>query len=424
MPRLIERLTQHQVNAISKPGLHADGGGLYLQVTPSGTKSWALLYSMLGKSYQAGLGSTDLFNLREARERARAGQQQIRDGVNPIASRRAQLATAKLEAAQQIRWRPAVEKYIETNSKPWSENYRHGFRAAFERHTYLILGRLDVDAITQEAALRCFKELWDSRPPTAAKLLRDCRKVWDWLRKCGYKVGPTDPFDIKHRLGDTGHRTKHREAMHYRLVPTYLQKLRMLDDIEARAAEMLILCACRPIEAIRAKIADIDLEGRVWAIDAEDYKTGRKTGQGIRIPLSARALEIVRQRVEAGGEWLFPKAGRALADDALLRLLRSIGEASATAHGFRSSFADWCGDAGVPGELRELSLGHTIGDATQQAYLRSDLLERRRPIMEAWSTHCSGRLKADNVVVLDAEARKDATSLDETQVRPDTAETA
>jgi integrase len=152
----------------------------------------------------------------------------------------------------------------------------------------------------------------------------------------------------------------------------------------AMALEFLILTAARAGEVLGAKWSEIDLEGKVWVVPATRMKAGREH----RIPLSGRAIEILERMAEIRiGDLVFAgqRRGRPLSHSSLARLC----PASATAHGFRSAFRDWCGEeTSFPREIAEQALAHATGGAVEQAYRRGDALEKRRALMQAWAQFC------------------------------------
>jgi integrase len=192
---------------------------------------------------------------------------------------------------------------------------------------------------------------------------------------------------------------KHLAAMPYDDVPAFMARLRATEGVAPRAVEFTILTAARSGEVRGATWSEIDLEGKVWTIPAERMKAGREH----RVPLSKRAVAVLREaekmRMHAGPDALvFPglREGRPLSDMSLTAVLRRL-EIDVTVHGFRSSFRDWAGDCtAFPRDLIEQALAHVIADKTEAAYRRSDALERRREVMEAWAGHCEP--KAANVV--------------------------
>ena len=135
-----------------------------------------------------------------------------------------------------------------------------------------------------------------------------------------------------------------------------------------------------------ARWDEIDIETAVWTIPGERMKSRRSH----RVPLSQAALKVLEsaREIDDGSGLVFPsatKSGKPLSDSALSKLLRDLGIAMVP-HGLRSSFRDWCGETGVPRDLAEWALAHVV-KGVEGAYARSDLLERRRPLMDGWGQY-------------------------------------
>jgi integrase len=173
--------------------------------------------------------------------------------------------------------------------------------------------------------------------------------------------------------------------------------LREIDTAAARALEFLILTAARTGEVLGARWPEIDLGSKVWAIPADRMKAGR----GHRIPLCGRAVEILEKLAQAKiSEFIFPgrRVGKPLSHVAMAKVIARMGVKEATVHGFRSAFRDWAGnETHFAREVAEAALAHVVGDAAEQAYRRSDALEKRRELMESWAHYCRPE-NANNVI--------------------------
>jgi integrase len=179
-------------------------------------------------------------------------------------------------------------------------------------------------------------------------------------------------------------------ALPYADIPGFMQELRDRDTLGDRALEFTILCAARTGETVDAPWAEIDLDGRVWSIPAERMKAGKLH----QVPLSARAVEILRQ-VPRQGERIFP-----IGERQLFRRLRSMRpSAVATVHGFRSSFRDWAHElTNFSDKVVEFALAHNVGDDTERSYKRTTLFDRRIKLMTAWAEYCTRPMPAGGVV--------------------------
>jgi len=185
--------------------------------------------------------------------------------------------------------------------------------------------------------------------------------------------------------------------MPYEAVPAFIARLRESDFLAAQALELCILTAARSGEILGMQWAEVDLDKKIWTVPANRMKAGREH----RVPLSERAVAILKQLAEIRtGDFVFPWRckNRPLSSTAMNKVVHRMKAASITVHGFRSSFRDWAGNvSSFPREVVETALAHVIGDQTEQAYRRSDALDKRRKLMEDWAAYCEPKTNA-NVV--------------------------
>jgi integrase len=238
------------------------------------------------------------------------------------------------------------------------------------------------------------KPIWQSKPETANRLRGRIEMVLDAAKAQGLRFGEnpaTWKGNLAHLLSKRQRVARgHHAAMPYADVPAFMVDLRARDAVASRALEFTILCAARTGEVLGARWDEIDLDRGVWTVPANRMKAGREH----RVPLSGRALEILREMHEGReGDYVFPgqNPGKPLGPRALkITVLRRMKVEGATVHGFRSSFRDWAGnETGYPRDLIETALAHVIGDQAEQAYRRSDALEKRRALMESWAGYCA-----------------------------------
>jgi integrase len=198
----------------------------------------------------------------------------------------------------------------------------------------------------------------------------------------------------------------HLAAMPFDDVPEFIATLRERKAIASLALEFAILTAARSGEVLGARWAEIDLDAKVWTVPAARMKAAREH----RVPLSGRALVIIETLAAARmGEFVFPgqKAGKSLSGKALEMVLHRMKVESATVHGFRSAFRDWCGETkSFSREIAEAALAHVAGDATERAYRRGDALEKRRALMEAWANYCEPTLGSNVAPMASEKSRR------------------
>ena len=383
--RLTKRLTAQSVLAISKPGRHADGEGLYLVVDESGARRWLFMFRWNGKLKEMGLGGLSAVSLAKARQKAVQAREVLGDGINPIDVRKAARAIPTFgEVADD------VIIMVERESR----NAKHvaGWRSTLANHAAPIR-EIRVDRITTEDVLSVLKPIVATTPETASRLRGRIEKVLDAAKARGFRSGENPARwrgHLDHLLPKRQKLTRgHHAAMPYPAIPTFLEQLRGRPAMAALALEFLILTAARSNEVIGARWDEIDVDAKIWTVPAARMKSGREH----RVPLCDRMVEVLKlARERGGGALLFAGAGkdRPLSTNAFRALLLRMGS-DVTSHGFRSSFRDWVGEATpFPREIAEAALAHVVGDATERAYRRGDALEKRRELMDAWANFAAG----------------------------------
>ena len=389
------------------PGMHADGGGLYLQVTASGAKTWIYRFMLHGRAREMGLGPLHTILLAEAREKARECRKLRLEGVDPIEARKAKRTGERLAAATAMTFQDCAERYIEAQKAGW-KNPKHAAQwpSTLQTYVYPVFGALPVQAIDVGLVMKVLEPIWTAKPETASRVRGRIESVLDWATARGYRQGE-NPARWKGHLENLlparskVAKVKHHSALPYPEIADFITSLRAEDGIGARALEFLILTAARTGEVIGAKWTEIDLEARLWVVPGERMK---KAGKEHRVPLSEMAIAILSPLSEVRtGDFVFPvgRPGKPLSNMAMLKLLQRMGRADLTAHGFRSTFSDWCAEqTNTPSEVREMALAHVVGDKVEAAYRRGDMFEKRRQLMEAWGQYCEAREPASKVVPL------------------------
>jgi len=397
MARTIGRLTALRVDKAKRPGMYADGGGLYLRVTHSGTKNWVFRFMLNGRPRWMGVGPLHTIRLAEARNRAAAFRLQRHDGVDPIESRRAERLQGRLDAAKAVTFKECAARYIASHRAGWrSPKHAAQWESTLATYAEPVMGGLSVQAIDTALMLKVLEPIWTTKPETAGRVRGRIESILDWAKVRGYRAGE-NPARWRGRLDkllparSKVRRVEHHAALPYVELPGFLVSLREQEGIGARALEFAILTAARTGEVIGARWGEIDLLDKTWTLPATRMKAGKEH----RVPLSARTLAILKEMQahrHADDAFVFPgaKPGRSLSNMAFLMLLRRMGRSDVTAHGFRSSFRDWAAERTTfPSEVAEMALAHTLSDKTVAAYNRSDLFERRRRLMAAWATFCT-----------------------------------
>lgn len=412
MARTIGKLTALAVSQAKRRGYYGDGGGLFLQVSASGAKSWVFRFKEGSKLREMGLGPAHTIGLADARQRAQDCRKARLDGCDPIEARRAKRLAAKLDAAKALTFQACAERYIASHKAGW-RNAKHAaqWTATLTAYAYPSFGKLPVQGIDVGLVLKAIEPIWTTKPETAARVRGRIESILDWATARGYRQGE-NPARWRGHLENLlpararVRRVAHHAALPYPEIGTFLAELRRQEGIAGRALEFAILTAARTGEVIGARWAEIDTANRLWTIPAERMKGAREH----RVPLNEAALAIVEQMAAIrSGEFLFPgaKEKRPLSNMAFLMLLRRMNRGDLTAHGFRSTFRDWAAErTGFPAEVAEMALARAVGDKVEAAYRRGDLFAKRRQLSDAWAKFCASPTPIGAVVPLHQSAAK------------------
>ena len=373
-------LTAAFVRTVNRPGRYGDGRGghglsLLVKQTANGrwSKTWAQRLRISGRTVSLGLGSYPVVSLALARERALANRQAVEEGRDP--RRRHAVTFAEAMAAVIDLHRP--------NWKPTS-NTEQQWRSLLAHHIGPTIGPMPVADVSAADVVAVLDRVWD-RPELARRTARRISTTMKWAMGRGLRE--TDPTSAAvAAMPKLRHRPNHHRALHHSDLPDALNKVRASEAAAATkgALELLVLTATRPGEVRNATWDEFDLDAAVWTIPAVRYKTGTE----FRVPLSARAVELLTEaRSKGETELVFPSpvTGRAVSENTYVKLLRDL-DIPTSAHGLRATFRSWCSDTGVPRDLAEMALGHAV-HGVEGAYARSDMLERRRPLMQQWASY-------------------------------------
>lgn len=388
--RTHQRLTAVSIGKAMAAGYHADGGGLYLQVSTAGGKSWIFRYSLAGKRREMGLGAFPTIGLADARHGAAEARRLLGQGIDPIEARNAVRARQRLEEARGITFGQAAEQFIAAHEGTWrNPKHRQQWRNTLATYVLPKIGTLSVAAIGRPEVTGILDPIWHELPETAFRVRGRIERILDWSTGRGYRTGE-NPARWKGGLAavypprSKVRKVKHHAAVPIDAMPAVYARLCEQEGIAALAARFVILTAARAGEVTGAHRGEL---GRpdVWAIDAERMKGGRPHA----VPLSREARTVLQlAREYQTDDRLFPgrRAGRPLSHTALMKALRSAGAGDATTHGARSTFRDWAAErTSFPSEVAEMALAHAIGDKTERAYRRGELMTKRAAMMEAWA---------------------------------------
>jgi integrase len=403
MARTVSKLSAVSVKNATRRGYYSDGGGLYLQVGPTGSKSWVFRYKDGGKLYEMGLGALHTVGLAEARTRARQCREHRLDGLDPLAVKRAARQQAQLDAAKEMSFAACAEGYINAHRAGWrNEKHRDQWPNTLATYVYPVFGTLPAQAIDTALVMKAVEPIWTEKPETASRVRGRIEVILDWATARGFRAGE-NPARWRGHLDKLlprktkVRRVKHHAALPYREIGAFMADLRHPEGIGARALEFAILTAARTGEVIGARWDEFDLAVRLWAVPSGRMKAGKEH----RCPLSDAAIAIVTDMRKvhhddpgslSGTGFVFPggRAGQPISNMAMTMTLRRMGRGELTVHGFRSSFRDWAAErTGFPAEVAEMALAHTVADKVEAAYRRGDLFQKRRQLMDAWAKFCA-----------------------------------
>jgi integrase len=343
--------------------------------------------------------------LHHARVAATEARQMLWKGIDPIDAKKTQLTEQTLQAAKSISFKDAAQQYFIQHKVSWSSaKHAQQFWASLEMYAFPVIGKLPVAAVDTGLILKILEPIWHDQYQTASRLRGRISRVLDWATVRGYRTGD-NPARWTGHLSETlpakGEFTKieHHAALPYADVPSFMVQLSQHQGIAPRSLEFLVLTAARTSEVLTARWSEFDFENRIWTIPAHKMK-GRKPH---RVPLTKRMIEILKTLPrEAGADgivFIGSKINTPQAKNRLSKLVTKTMGCDCTVHGFRSSFRTWAADqTAYPRELIEAALAHTTGNAVELAYQRSDVIEKRRKLMDAWGAFVASPQRPDTKV--------------------------
>ncbi|GGD93676.1 integrase [Aureimonas endophytica] len=386
MARGLNKLSDTAIKSANlKAGRHSDGGGLYLNVAPAGSKSWLFMWVRDGKRREMGMGAYPSISLAKARKLAAECREHVGAGRDPIAERKAQRL-----AATEPTFGECANMVISAKTTSWrNEKHAAQWKMTLEIYAKPLRG-IRVSEIGTDEVLKVVSPLWSSKPETASRLRGRIETVLNFAKARGWRTGENPALWRGHLENILPARPRlsrgHHAALPYQRLPALMKEIRAAAALGAAPLEFAILTAARSGEVHGALWSEIDLKDEVWTIPARRMKMGKEH----RVPLSKRAIAILKAAAELRqNEFVFPGRveGKSISKMAMDGLLDTL-KADCTVHGFRSTFRDWCGnETDYPREVAEQALAHSVGNEVERAYRRGDALEKRRQLMEAWSAY-------------------------------------
>lgn len=403
MARQIGKLTALQVTKLSKPGLYGDGGGLTLQITKTGAKSWLFRFMRDGKPYGMGLGATHTISLMEARQKALEARKLLADGINPLTAKKQSRIAAALENAKMMTFDQCAEAYIAAHRASW-KNAKHVDQWTNTLATYAspVFGQLPVATIDTGLVVKCLAPIWENKTETASRLRGRIESVLGWATTSGYRTGE-NPARWKGHLDNLlatiskSSRTKHHPSLPWQDIGRFMIALRAREGSAAKAVEFAVLTACRSGEVRGAQWSEIDLVERIWTIPAARMKARREH----QVPLSDAALKLLESLPKDNDLVFAGRKRQVLSDMSLTAVIRRMNDEvkpiwvaatgeGITVHGFRSTFRMWVAETTpYPREVAEHALAHQLPDLVERAYQRGTQFAKRVALMAEWGAYCA-----------------------------------
>jgi integrase len=449
MARIINKLSAKRVSNSRRPGMYGDGAGLFLNIGPTGAKSWIFRYSSptvkrrgkpkLGQQRDMGIGPLHTIGLADAREKAVECRKLVLAGIDPLEHRRSERTAQQLEDARLMTFDQCAAVYIEDHKAGW-KNKKHAeqWQSTLDTYASPVFGKLPVQVVDTALVMKALQPIWQTKTETASRVRGRIESVLSWATTRGFRQGDNPARwrgHLENLLPARGkvRKVKHHPALPYVEAGAFVVELQTQRSIGALALEFAILTVARTTEATSAEWTEFDLRAKLWTVPAGRIKGSKEH----RVPLSPRAMAILEELKPAGGKYVFPglkqkkegvvvgkvTASKPLSNMALLAVVERMNERRAAngepkwvdprqqtetdppehkeivPHGFRSTFRDWAAErTSFPNEMAEMALAHAIDDKVEAAYRRGDLFDKRRRLMDAWADFC-GKPAAVGAVV-------------------------
>jgi len=390
LPKIAPELSARAVAALKAEGRHAVGGapGLHLRIA-NGHRGWVLRVVVGEQRRDLGLGPFPETGLAEARQKAREMHQLVRQGIDPLVTKRALRSTLSARQASEKKFDWCVAEFVRSKSVEWKNaKHRQQWENTLKTYASPYVGHLLVQDIDLQHVLLCLEPIWQTKNETASRLRGRIESVLDWAAVCKYRTGD-NPARWKGHLDKVLaapmkiQKVQHHPAVAINDMPAFIDALRQRAGTAARALEFTILTAARSGEVRGATWGEIDFDAGIWTIPGPRMKAKREH----RVPLGDAAMQLLKAQPRIKDvELVFPGSkGGPLSDMSLTAVMRRM-EVKAVPHGFRSTFRDWVGDrTDFPRDLAEMALAHAFESKTEEAYRRGDAVERRRVMMTSWA---------------------------------------
>ena len=377
------KITAKFVENITAAGKYYDQHGLFLHVRPSGAKKWLQRYTFNGRRREIGLGSAKIVSVATARKNAYQNLVLVSDGIDPIENN-----VSRTKQSQSLK-RQRVPYSRQTDQLGAMPNTQHNLSLHLRSYAFPIIGNISVADISSTHVLQILSPIWVTKPETARRIRQRLSTVFKWCIAKQWRADDPADLAIVRALPNQKKNITHRKSISYNEVSDFIETVsKSSAGLSTKLGlEFLILTATRSGEVRNARWNEV--QGSLWTVPAERMKAG----VAHRIPLPSRCLEILdlARKISRGSEYIFEgtRPNKPLSENTFNKLIKDLG-LDVHAHGFRTSFRTWTQEkTNYPREIAEAALAHSLSDKAEAAYARSDLLEKRAEMMEAWAQFLS-----------------------------------
>jgi integrase len=411
----LNKLSLADIRNATEPGRYGDGGGLWLQISPSKTQSWLFRYTLDSRAREMGLGAVHTVNVSQARQLATDCRALLLKGIDPIDERDAQQAAVKqaraAAAAKLVTFKDAAERYIAVQGRTWV-NQKHAAQwpSTLAEYVYPIFGAVNVADVDTGMVRKAVEPIWGTKTETARRVLSRIALVLDYAKANSWRDGD-NPARLKGHfqliLGDpsTVQEKRNQPALPYDLLPEFMTELATMPGNGARALEFLVHTASRTDSVLGAKWPEIDFDKRIWTVPPERMKGRKGRKREHVVPLTDAAISILKvmPRMD-GSDFIFGgRGGGSISNMTMLKVLQRMQErtpgrwvdpkqdnAPIVPHGFRATFDTWASNETSHDRMAiDAALAHVLSDKVMAAYSRGDWLQKRRQLMAHWSAYAT-----------------------------------
>ena len=376
-----------------------DGANLYFTRTGPDRGKWCFRYQRLGRKHEMGLGPYPAISLANARQRARELHILMHQGKDPLQERRE--AERERKKRESKRFSDIARQYIDEHKSEWHDKKgEKTWHSTLERFVYPLFDQKPFADLTTEDVIEVLSPIWQTKKSTAKKIQGRMKLIFGYAKTARLYEGENpaawqDHLSHYFAMQTNKHLIKHHRALHYADAPSFFKDLRQIETLTSQALQFTLLTAARTSETIGATSDEFDLEKQLWRVPADRMKAKKPHA----VPLSMQASTLIKTVMRSHNAPLIfhgRNPEKPLSNMAMLNLVKKqLKFYDTTVHGLRSTFRTWAGEKTnySPGVI-EFALAHQLDEKIEGAYLRSELVEPRRPLMQDWADFLNGRPRA------------------------------